>query len=245
MIAYHGRQSIKDDVLAKLAAHRAADELIQDYGYWRDGKGCAVGCTIEGSSHAKYETEFGIPQALARIEDSIFEALPVAQARLWPERFMGAIQPGADLSLVVWKFLRRILDAGVTAGISDPIVAPAIHKVNDLLEILGNGGDISAAWAARAAERAEKAPESAPWAESVAAWAESAAACAARAAACAERAAESATWAASAATCATCAASAAVMAARDGRSARGEKAAARATWVRFSNVMIELLEAAQ
>ena len=51
LLAYHGDPVIKSDILASLARHRAADELVQDYGYWKDGKGCAVGCTIQSGRH--------------------------------------------------------------------------------------------------------------------------------------------------------------------------------------------------
>ncbi len=62
---------------------------------------------------------------MARLEDSIFEALPFADAQAWPERFLGAIQPGADLSRVIWQFLDWLLedlpkvdDANVTEAVA-------------------------------------------------------------------------------------------------------------------------------
>lgn len=30
--------------LDRAAAHRKDDEIVQGYGYWKSGKGCAVGC---------------------------------------------------------------------------------------------------------------------------------------------------------------------------------------------------------
>ena len=110
MIAYHGQQAIKDKYLARVAAHRAANELIRGTGWDADrNKGCAVGCTLDNYDHAAYETELGIPRLLARLEDGIFESLPIDQAMEWPERFLATIRPGADLSLVGPRFLRWLL----------------------------------------------------------------------------------------------------------------------------------------
>jgi hypothetical protein len=70
LIAYKGKQSIKNKYLKRVEEHYKADEIIQGV-YWENGKGCAVGCTIEGSDqHEKYETELGIPRELAYLEDS-------------------------------------------------------------------------------------------------------------------------------------------------------------------------------
>ena len=98
--------------------HRQADHIIQgtygedSNGYW---KGCAVGCSIHSlnrlkgkkfstSDHSIYETELGIPEWLARLEDTIFEGLPKAEAVKWPERFTQAIPVGADLGPVKCQF---------------------------------------------------------------------------------------------------------------------------------------------
>ena len=48
-------------------------------------------------------------QLIARLEDGIFERLPKELARQWPERFLSAIKPGADLSLVWAKFAAWML----------------------------------------------------------------------------------------------------------------------------------------
>ena len=59
--AFHGDPTIKTKYLDRVQAHAKADQLVQGYGYWKDGKGCAVGCTIHGSRHRDYETELGTP----------------------------------------------------------------------------------------------------------------------------------------------------------------------------------------
>lgn len=89
MLAYHNDPSIKTALLAQLEGHRLADQIVKGQ-YWQNGKGCAVGCTIHSGNHAEYETRFGIPQALARLEDMIFEGLPNDLAMVWPGRFTSA-----------------------------------------------------------------------------------------------------------------------------------------------------------
>ena len=74
LIAFHGDPSIKAKYLARIAAHRAADQLVRG-ATGQNGKGCAVWCTLDKYEHAAYETELGIPRSLARIEDGLFEYL--------------------------------------------------------------------------------------------------------------------------------------------------------------------------
>src|SRR5271165_1429994 len=109
MIAYHGKQEVKELYLSRVRAHRAADQLRQGFGYWDkddegEFRGCAVGCTLHSNDHSAYETELGIPRILARLEDGIFEDLPMDRAQSWPEEFLSVIPVGADLSLVWPKF---------------------------------------------------------------------------------------------------------------------------------------------
>jgi hypothetical protein len=63
-----------------------------------------VGCTLEKYDHKSYEVELGIHIQLAGLEDAIFEGLPNDLAMQWPEQFLQAITPGADLSKVWHKF---------------------------------------------------------------------------------------------------------------------------------------------
>lgn len=99
LIAFHGKREIKDKYLARVRAHKKADQLVQGV-YWERGKGCGVGCTIHSDNHAKYERLLGIPEQLARMEDSIFERLPLEEAVKWPVQFLAAIRVGADLTEV-------------------------------------------------------------------------------------------------------------------------------------------------
>ena len=103
MKAFHNDVAIKEKYLARVKAHELADEIIKGK-YWENGKGCAVGCTIEGNEHSRYETELGIPRQIARLEDRIFEGRPNKEAMKFPLKFLQAIKVGADLSIVIPKF---------------------------------------------------------------------------------------------------------------------------------------------
>ena len=104
LTAFHNKKSIKNKYLKRVEAHQKADEIIKGI-YWQDGKGCAVGCTIEGSDHSKYETELGIPKELAHLEDVLFEELPNKVAKKFPSRFLQAVNVGADLSKIIPQFI--------------------------------------------------------------------------------------------------------------------------------------------
>ncbi len=115
MISYHGKSEIKEKYLNRVVAHQKADEIIQGF-YWKkdedgDFKGCAVGCTIHGDDHYKYETELGIPVWLAKLEDKIFEGLSVNESKNWPALFLEAIPIGKDLNKVKIPFLIFIVES--------------------------------------------------------------------------------------------------------------------------------------
>jgi hypothetical protein len=154
-------------ILSQLLHHAQADEIIKGI-YWENGKGCAVGCTIHSGDHAEYEPLFGIPQALARLKDCMFEGLPNADAKRWPRRFMSAVRPGADLSRVRWHFLHWLLtDKEVNPWIDHPLVCDAVRRCADLMRDMADGKTItysaadSAASARSAARSARSAADSA------------------------------------------------------------------------------------
>ena len=191
MIAYHGKQETKDAILAQLQGHYDADEIIKGV-YWENGKGCAVGCAVHSGEHVQYETLFGIPESLARLEDRIFEGLENGKAKEWPLRFMRAVKPGADLALVQWQFLHWLItDDKVNPGINHPLVKDAIADVAKLLHAWSKGDPIDASAAASAARSAAESAASAAWSAE-----RSAAESAASAAWSAESAAWSAAWSA-------------------------------------------------
>ena len=232
LIAYHNDPSIKTAILKQLKAHAKADEIIKGV-YWEGGKGCAVGCTIHSDDHTEYETRFGIPQMLAKLEDCIFEGLPNRKAKAWPIRFMSAIKPGQDLSLVGWKFLHWLLtDKKVNPGIDHPLVRDAIKQCADVLVPLTKGETIS--------QSAARSAENAAWSAANAAWGVARSAASAAAASVARSVARSAasTAAASTASAVWSAANAAASAAN----AAAASVARSAAYVRMSDRLIELIE---
>ena len=127
VLAYHGDPALKAAVLAQMADHRAAERLVTGtYWDWTVGRGCAVGCLTHDpdGGHAEYPVRWGIPEELAWIEDEIFESLPLEDALAWPERFLAAIEPGADLSGIRAAWVAAEEDAVWPAtGAADLLIA--------------------------------------------------------------------------------------------------------------------------
>jgi hypothetical protein len=214
MKSFHNDQKVKDKYVNRVMAHQAADNLIRGTG-WADGKGCAVGCTLENYNHAAYETELGIPEWLARVEDTLFEGMSEEKSRTWPEVFLKAIPVGTDLEKTKNPFLIVILRKNLVSLESCvfdlagyPEVVKAIDGsrkvVTDMIDLLVRGEDLSAApaaaWSAAwsAARSAAKSARSAAWsaAWSAAKSAESAESAAWSAWSAAKSAAKSAAWSA-------------------------------------------------
>lgn len=232
LLAWHGDSALFKATVAEMAAHRKADRLVKGI-YWEGGKGCAVGCLIKGSNHSQYETRFGIPEALARLEDTIFENLPNGEAMKWPERFLKAAKPGADLSLVQWQFLAFVVDD----ALSRPAAASVREACQPALEVVrakARGEPVSESAAMSAARSAEMSA-----AMSAAVSAESAAMSAASAAWSIARSTANAAWSA-----ASVAWSIARSTARSTESAANAESATSAAWKRYANKLVELMMAA-
>ena len=184
---------VKKEVLLKeIKKHRLADEIVQGtYGKKQGDKflACGVGCSIHSinairgkryqtSNHKVYETELGIPEWLARLEDTIFEGLPEDKAKLWPEQFIKAIPEGINLEPVKWKFcaylMKENIDRVLKLDISDELKEQVVGAIRQVLAVhetavktgqWNESAAWSAAWsAARSAESAAwSAAESAAW----------------------------------------------------------------------------------
>lgn len=158
--AFHGTAETKNDYLARVRAHAAADEIVQGV-YWERGRGCAVGCTVHSSDHAAYERELGIPRLIAYLEDTLFERMEFKDAKGWPERFLNAIPVGADLSMVYPRFAIWMLTDptdGVIRFAKHDDVKQAITRVAELYQLTIDGAEVDVetwcavrreAWAAR------------------------------------------------------------------------------------------------
>ena len=135
MLSYHSEQSIKDKYIGRMDAHIKADELIRGIGY-ENGKGCAVGCTLNNYSHSRYPIELGMPIWLARLEDKLFEGMSLKKSKTFPLEFLEAIKPGVDLEKVKGPFLIIILKYTLNKfdHIKYPNVLKSVNTVIDLYE---------------------------------------------------------------------------------------------------------------
>jgi len=183
MLAFHNDEKIKQKYLSRVRAHAAADEIIKGT-YWEEGKGCAVGCTIHSEDHNAYETELGIPEWLAHLEDRLFERMPLEDSMLWPERFLKAIKTGTDLEQVKAPFLIFTLESVLDDFDHDknPEVLKCVQRVIGLYKNGGTPAEFRSASAAGAAASAASAAYAAASAAYAAAYAADAAAYAAGAA---------------------------------------------------------------
>jgi len=139
MKAFHGKQEIKDEYIKRLQDHYEADEIVKGV-YW---EGCAVGCTLHSDDHKAYEVELGIPEVLARLEDSIFEGLSPKDAKEFPLNFLSAVNVGSDLSQVGDKFLHWLLVDPKHGVIKYATNKKVVQDVADLYERKINGETIN------------------------------------------------------------------------------------------------------
>ena len=183
--AFLDSNKVKTKYIQRLEEHYKQDEIIKGR-YWENGKGCAVGCTVHSGNHNCYETELGIPEWLARLEDTLFEEMSNNKAKEFPLKFLKSIPIGFDNWQHIYHQLCLYILEKECKNTDHPLVKQAIC---DIITLHKTEETDSKKWSA-ARSAAESAAESA---RSAAAW--SAARSAARSAA-AESAAWSAAWSA-------------------------------------------------
>jgi hypothetical protein len=112
LLAYHGRAQLKEHYLGKAEFHEWADAFEKGL-YWdpQRRRGCAVGCWSHDpyGGHGALAQAMGVPEALLRLADGLFEALPDPDYKGWPGRFAQAVEPGADLGGVWAQLLQWLL----------------------------------------------------------------------------------------------------------------------------------------
>jgi hypothetical protein len=190
--AFHGDPAIKRKYVARVIAHRKADNLVRGVS-WDGHRGCAVGCTLEAYDHSLYPVEIGVPEWLARVEDRLFENMGLERSMEWPHQFLEAIPVGADLDSLKPAFLIAVLrDARESVDPKFTAVLAAIDRVIELWQRTdlyspawaAAGAATGTVWAAGAAEAAwaAEAAAGAAWAAAGPAWVAEAATGAAEAA---------------------------------------------------------------
>jgi hypothetical protein len=240
MKAFHNDEKVKQKYLNRILAHQAADEIIKGK-YWENGKGCAVGCTIHSNKHSAYETELGVPEWLAILEDRIFEGLPNNEAKVFPALFLESINIGADLNKIKIPMLIFIVESA-RASTKNKRALAAIDGVlvelrKDVLDLDALKKARDAADAAAASYSAARSAAAVAAAYSAASAARSAAAVAAYSAAYAARSAAAVYAAAPYAAYAADAAAAAAYSAAYSAAA----AAAKKKYSKFANKLLELI----
>ena len=158
--AFHNDPAVKAKYQKRLADHRAAEQLIQGTGF-EDGKGCAVGCTLDAYDHSRYPIELGLPEWLAWLEDCIFEGLPAKEAEQFAEDFLAAIPVGADVQHVRGQLatLRHERDLHRLESNTEPYAAEVRAAIQGVIDWINDGEKESAAesaaesaWSAESAE---------------------------------------------------------------------------------------------
>lgn len=139
MLSFHNDPLIKEKYINRVIAHRKADKIIQGIG-WNNGRGCAVGCTLENYDHSRYPIELGLPEWLARLEDSIFENLSLDIAILWPEKFLQSIPIGINVEKVKYKLsilrLNRLIEIQKSLLEKNPDLNEIFRKVINAIEVI-------------------------------------------------------------------------------------------------------------
>lgn len=121
MKAFTNTTMTKEELLKELKWHQEQDNIIKGT-YFEDGKGCAVGCSLESlgrkkkikidvEDHSLYEEHFGIPEWLARVEDILFEGMSESRSKTFPYEFIDAINIGSNLNDIENDFKIFVLES--------------------------------------------------------------------------------------------------------------------------------------
>lgn len=159
------------DILRKeVSAHLADYALVKGKGYWESaknnvgGRGCFIGCLTHSSDPTPAFDRFGLPVAVLRIAENIFDSLPADDGIAFFADLPDAVRcNGKDLSRVHWAFLAAELRA--LPEVNDDTQA-VIDTVISGMDLLAAGKDwpkaaASAAYDASAASAATRVAASA------------------------------------------------------------------------------------
>ena len=145
---------------AEVAAHIKADALVRG-AYWKPisnavgGHGCFISCLTHSSDPTPAFERFGLPVAVLRIAENIFQELPDDEGIAFFAALPDAVgRDGKDLSRVHWGFLAAELRAmPQTTDAAQAVIDPVI----DGMDLLFSGQQWTADRAARAAADAANA----------------------------------------------------------------------------------------
>ncbi len=172
MKAFHNDPAIKAKYQARLAEHHRLDQIVQGIGF-KNGRGCAVGCTLDNYDHKAYPHELGLPTWLAFLEDAIFEGLPVTKASQFAVDFIDTIPVGANVEKVQWQLsiLRNMQLIDLLAGNTEPYALECVKAIEGVIASCYERITTMAAWPVPAAKSDHSVAESSAWtATESAAW---------------------------------------------------------------------------
>ncbi len=186
LLSYKNDPKIKESLYKRMNQHIIADELLQG-ATGQNNKGCTVWCALNngdisyGYRHDKFPEILGLPEWLARLQDTVFEGLSVEESKKFSLAWIDAIPVGKDLTKVKYQFLKWVLKDGEynTYQHLREQDKPATDKVYALL-VRAESGDIPtlAEWRAAYAAAYDAAAYAAAYAAACAAAADAAAAAA-------------------------------------------------------------------
>lgn len=152
---------IKDSLVKRMDKHIELDELLQG-ATGNNGKGCTVWCALNngelkrGYDHSAFPDVLGLPEWLARLQDTIFEGLDVEDSKWFSSEWVRAIPIGKNIEPVKWKFCAFILKENIeivlSLDIKDDLKKQVVDAINMCLSVqisaIETGAVDEAAWSA-------------------------------------------------------------------------------------------------
>ena len=168
-LSFKNDKSIKDALIKRMDHHIEMDELMQG-ATGAYGKGCTVWCALnngdlhKGYVHSAFPDVLGLPEWLARLQDSIYEGLTSKDSKWFSKEWVRAIPVGVNLELVKWKFsvfiLKENIDRVLSLTISSELKAEVVNAIRGCLAV-NESAVTTGFWNDEAAESAMSAAESA------------------------------------------------------------------------------------
>ena len=150
LLAYHGSDELKSEVVADMRADIEADRLVAGE-YWNDEThtGCHIGCVLHAravrkgldidinyNSHTVYGNLIGVPIEIAILVENLFESLGKQYGQSFSLAFLDSINPGADLSDVPRQFKLWLLDDARQHFRHDGVLS----VIDEVIRLLNYGG---------------------------------------------------------------------------------------------------------
>lgn len=136
-LSFKNDPKIKKFYIDRALAHQKADEIIQGE-YWKNGKGCCIGCLAHDNedAHRKLSEKTDVPQWIYTTADKIHEGLSLEDAKKWPAQFVKALPVGKDLNELLYPWLIIVVESVLDKfdHSKNPRLAKSIMNVLDKLK---------------------------------------------------------------------------------------------------------------